>query len=293
MPLFSAIVTPVTLLTEWLSTRSTGLCIDANDGGICAVGPDFRLRTERNVEEGETLFEILHNGLLTPAAAYNDKEVGLEFKSWAQRIGPGFGTVALASYVAIDRVRGFRAGQWFAGSQDISVDSEWSPLTRAHWALAEARPSRIDEDLIGAVQQGIELVLPLVETSARRAGRGVGGGMDGEEEGWSRGEVIQVLEASFALVLDRQFASPPPELGGGGGGDPSRWGFEETAPEGPALLPPLVGVLLGEEGGGGEAANAMIGRPKTPKAGSLGAGVGLRCVATRDLVKGEVVRTSE
>ena len=81
--------------------------------------PDFRLRTERNVEEGETLFEILHDGLLTPAAAYNDKEVGLEFKSWAQRIGPGFGTVALASYVAIDRVRGFRAGQWFAGSQDI------------------------------------------------------------------------------------------------------------------------------------------------------------------------------
>ena len=60
-----------------------------------------------------------------------------------------------------------------------------------------------------------------------------------------------LLVASILLA-----ASPPPPPFFGGGDEPApRWGWEaQFAPEGPALLPTIDGVLLGSGGGAGNAA---------------------------------------
>ena len=55
---------------------------------------------------------------------------------------------------------------------------------------------------------------------------------------------------------------PPPEFAPGGGAalaptagdEPARWGFADGAPEGPALLPPLAGLLELEAAGAAEGA---------------------------------------
>lgn len=162
------------------------------------------------------------------------------------------------------------------------------------------------------------LVMPLVELAARRAW--VPGKMDGASSqlsdpweraatddgaGWSRAELDEVLTAAFGLVLARQWTAPPPEFAPAGGGAalalasgdvPARWGFGDGSPEGPALLPPLAGLLEPEaagaaegeaaaEGGGG--GNVVLGVPPRPAVGSLGEGVCVRCVAARRIERGE------
>ena len=136
-------------LTEWLSTRAVGF-----DERV-ALTPKNSVTALQPLAEGDTAFELLHGALLTPASVFADRETGRDLESYAARIGPGFGTVALATFVALERVRGFRAATWFAGSASpTGAASEWSPLTRSHWELEAARPSRIDPDLIAAVAQG-------------------------------------------------------------------------------------------------------------------------------------------
>ena len=313
-------LTSPSALTQWLSSRATGF-------EHLKLTPRLEVATTRPFAAGDTLFELSHRALLTPREAYEDREVGRDLQAYGTRFGSGFNCVALASFIALERVRAFRAATWFAGSSAATRASEWSPVTSNHWLLAR-RDARIsDPSLRQAIVQGTNLVLPHVELAARRAAS-----TDGEDESWSRGAVVEVLEDAFALVLDRQFARPPPVLRGGGtagtaaaasgeqalltydgrGGeddDDWPWGFEADVPSGPALLPPLAGVLLrrsggvgdgdtpDEQGGGdGEApatANAEIGLPPQPRAGSLGAGVGLRCVASRDLAEGELLRVED
>ena len=274
---------------EWLASRSTGfdsgLALATNDAGGIGV------TALRPFDEGETLFELLHTSLLTPEAAYADREVGRDLQAYADRFGPGFGTVALSAFVALERVRNFQGATWFAGSSGAAAASEWSPITRTHWELEAARPSRIrDPDLVRAVTQGTQLVLPHIELAARRATP-----TDGEGgEGWSQSEVRAAVETAFGLVLSRQFARPPARLTAvppaadpeDDDDDEARWGFETGAPCGPALLLPLDGVLLATDA---EAANAALGLPPRPRLGNLGAGVGLRCVATRPIDTGEAL----
>ena len=108
----------------------------------------------------------------------------------------------------------------------------------------------------------------------------------------------EALSAAFALVLARQWSEPPPEISDDGTLPPlaadappaPRWGYAEGSPEGPALLPPIVGVLL--PGGGGSSGNAALGVPARPALGSRGEGVCLRCVATRRIEPGETVEVS-
>ena len=81
----------------------------------------------------------------------------------------------------------------------------------------------------------------------------------------------------------------PPALiaDGAAAGEPSaRWGWVESAPTGPALLP-LVDALTGAAPS--EEANAVLGCPRRPEVGVRDAGVCLKCVAARDLAAGERV----
>ena len=87
-------------------------------------------------------------------------------------------------------------------------------------------------------------------------------------------------------MLSRRWESPPPFFGDGA--PAPRWGWEaQFAPEGPALLPTIDGVLLG----GGGAGNAACGVPPAPAAGSLGAGVCIQARATRPIAEGELIQT--
>ena len=188
----------------------------------------------------------------------------------------------------------------------LAQASVWSPLTSAHWAEETLNPSAIDPELLPLVQQAMPLVMPQVELAARRAW--VPGKMDrarsqlsdpweraatDDGAGYSRVELEEVLTAAFGLVLARQWTAPPPEFAPAGGGAalargdvPARWGFGDGAPEGPALLPPLAGLLEPEAEGGGEG-NVVVGVPPRPTVGSLGEGVCVRCVAARRIESGE------
>ena len=203
-----------------------------------------------------------------------------------------------------------------AAPLSLAQASVWSPLTSAHWAAETLNPSAIDPELLPLVQQAMPLVMPQVELAARRAW--VPGKMDGARSqlsdpweraatddgaGYSRVELEEVLTAAFGLVLARQWTAPPPEFAPAGGGAalargdvPARWGFGDGAPEGPALLPPLAGLLEPEAAGAaeGEAAaegegegNVVLGVPPRPAVGSLGEGVCVRCVAARRIERGE------
>ena len=171
----------------------------------------------------------------------------------------------------------------------LAQASVWSPLTSAHWAEETLNPSAIDPELLPLVQQAMPLVMPQVELAARRAW--VPGKMDGASSqlsdpweraatddgaGYSRVELEEVLTAAFGLVLARQWTAPPPEFAPAGGGAalargdvPARWGFGDGAPEGPALLPPLAGLLEPEAEGGGRVTSWWACRPAPRWAASV------------------------
>ena len=251
---------------EWLSVHAVGLGDRVAFAGSSVVAA-------RDLVEGEAALELGEGCCLTARVAYADREFGRDLDSIAARVGPGFDTVALAAFLAAERVRNFEAETWYAGSAAEQVGMEgarrasaFSPLTRAHWQAEALRPSLIDAEVLPVVQQGEALIMPLLELAARRAwvpgsapappmlsDEWVRQAASDDSVGCSRVQLEQLLRESFALVLARQWTMPPPYLPlareSGGVRDaatirPSRWGYREGAPAGPALLPPLEGLLI-------------------------------------------------
>ena len=287
----------------------------------------------KQFDVGDTLFELKEDSILTAQVAYADREFGRDLASLSERVGPGFSTVALAALVAAERVRGFCSETWFAGSaaETSGVEaairsSAWSPVTQGHWESEMQAPSSIDPELLPLVNQGIELVLPSIELAARRAWTpGVApppsspawfaaddgwigdAASERQLEGWSNTEVRAVLATSFSLVLSRQWTAPPPSFTSASADcietelEPAaRWGYGGSAPAGPALLPPLPGVLVPStlvgsdaEDGREDGANVVLGVPPKPTVGSLAEGVCVRCVATRRIEQGETLLVRE
>ena len=110
------------LLTEWLSTHSVGI------GSNVVLAPGDSPLAARSVEAGETLLELRSGACLTARAAYADRELGRDLQDIAAQVGPGFDTVALATLCAAERVRGFQAEAWYAGSSA----AEQAPCTPHH-----------------------------------------------------------------------------------------------------------------------------------------------------------------
>ena len=100
------------ILTEWLkdTTRSVGI------GSNVVLAASGDALAARSVEAGETLLELRSGACLTARAAYADREMGRDLQEIAAQVGPGFDTVALATLCAVERVRGFEAETWYAGS---------------------------------------------------------------------------------------------------------------------------------------------------------------------------------
>ena len=312
--LLSTTSTVTSPLGSWLSTRAVGI-------GSRVVVEGDRLVATKAAQRGDTLLELRADACLTAAAAYADREMGRDLQLIAARVGPGFETVALAAYLAAERVRGFNAESWYAGSAAEQVGSDglqrastWSPLTSAHWQAEMLRPSTIDAELVPLVTQGFDLVYPIVELAARRAwvpgaapappmfsDAWVRAATTDDSEGWTTAELSETLTQAFGLVLAHQWPEPPPFFSDGGGPELTseaapRWGYADASPVGPALLPPLDGLFVARSDEGADdsskekdAGNTAVGVPQAPEAGSLGDGVCVRCVATRAVEAGETL----
>ena len=90
---------------EWLVPLCPGL-----DGSRATLADDFTTVTAaRAYNADQVIYSIGTDALLSPVAAYADKDVGPPLRDIAQKAGPGFGVVAVAGLLAAEKIRGFRS----------------------------------------------------------------------------------------------------------------------------------------------------------------------------------------
>ena len=293
---FSATTAPVAsraAFAEWLVPLCPGL-----DGSRATLADDSTITAARAYNADQVIYSIGNDALLSPVAAYADKDVGPPLRDIALQAGPGFGVVAVAGLLAAEKIRGFRSrrGQGdAAAAAGIVVPSRWGPYARILWD--ELVSVEADQQL---VDQAVALLLPILETTARRAWTAP----DPEEEkpaflsekwawqamyedggsrSWSRGELTDLARGALGVAI----ASQRPPLAGDAtwritGQAVRSFNFRAEAGESaePAALVPLV-VSDGD-------ANAAF-RPFTGRVPSGDVAPALVCVATRDISTGDAV----
>lgn len=277
---------------EWLVPLCPGL-----DGSRATLADDFTVTAARAYNADQVIYSIGNDALLSPVAAYADKDVGPPLRDIAQKAGPGFGVVAVAGLLAAEKIRGFRSrrGQGdAAAAAGIVVPSFWGPYTRLLWD--EPVTSEADAQL---VDQAVELLLPILETTARRAWtapdpeeepqflseRWAWQAMyeDGGSKSWSRGELTDLARGA----LDVAIASQRQPLAGDAwqikGQAVRSAGLRADAGESsePTALVPLVGIA------GGDTNAAFRAFTDSVPAGEVASA--LVCVATRDISAGDAV----
>ena len=87
-------------------------CCDGLDGSRATLedaGDAWTVTAARAYNRGQTIFSVSSDALLTPTAAYGDKDLGPPLRDLARRAGPGFDVVAVAGLLAAERVRTYRA----------------------------------------------------------------------------------------------------------------------------------------------------------------------------------------
>ena len=148
---------------EWLVPLCPGL-----DGSRATLADDSTTITAaRAYNADQVIYSISNDALLSPVAAYADKDVGPPLRDIAQKAGPGFGVVAVAGLLAAEKIRGFRSRRQqgeAAAAAGIVVPSRWGPYARLLWD--EPVSVEADQQL---VDQAVTLLLPILETTARRA----------------------------------------------------------------------------------------------------------------------------
>ncbi|KAH8058193.1 hypothetical protein JL722_6044 [Aureococcus anophagefferens] len=187
------------------------------------AGDAWTVTAARAYNRGQTIFSVSSDALLTPTAAYGDKDLGPPLRDLARQAGPGFDVVAVAGLLAAERVRKYRAraDQGLAPeSAGTVVPSTWGPVARRLWA---AEAPAVDPSVAPLVEQAVSLLLPLLEVAARRAftapapvepkGSAPANWRamleDGAGDSWSRGELERVARSAMYFAIDRQRAPPP------------------------------------------------------------------------------------
>ena len=277
---------------EWLVPLCPGL-----DGSRATLTDEFTITAARAYNADQVIYSIGNDALLSPVAAYADKDVGPPLRDIALQAGPGFGVVAVAGLLAAEKIRGFRSrrGQGdAAAAAGIVVPSRWGPYARLLWD--EPVSVEADQQL---VDQAVTLLLPILETTARRAWTAP----DPEEEkpaflsekwawqamyedggsrSWSRGELTDLARGALGVAI----ASQRPPLAGDAwritGQAVRSFNFRAEGSESaePTALVPLVA----SDGDANAAFRAFTGRVPSGDVAPA-----LVCVATRDISTGDAV----
>jgi len=302
-------------MREWLlaEDRFKSSCVDLVANSEVDSDAIFGVSTNRKVKCGEVLFKLDRKSIWSAADAYRDKDMGPKLRDFAGKAGPGFGVVALAGVVAAEKVRRYRRieGQGNAPeSIGFSIPSVWGAFARWIWQdESKDTTSGIDESLMDIVSQGVQLIVPLLDVTARRAWSSAAADDakppflseewsmkamfdDGSALSWSRGELENISMRSFAMVLQQQ-KSPPLFLRSGVGSLIPKPFLDDASPETwpsgePFALIPLVKDLHSDDEG---AVNAILGSPPPDRSRDGEEGC-IWCVATRDLEIGERIATS-
>ena len=277
---------------EWLVPLCPGL-----DGSRATLADGFTVTAARAYNADQVIYSIGNDALLSPVAAYADTDVGPPLRDIAQKAGPGFGVVAVAGLLAAEKIRGFRSrrGQGdAAAAAGIVVPSRWGPYARLLWD--EPVSVEADQQL---VDQAVALLLPILETTARRAWTAP----DPEEEkpaflsekwawqamyedggsrSWSRGELTDLARGALGVAI----ASQRPPLAGDAWritGQAVR-SFNFRAEAGESLEPTALVPLVASDGDANAAFRAFTGRVPSGDVAPA-----LVCVATRDISTGDAV----
>ena len=195
------------------------------DGTRATLADESTITAARAYNADQVIYSISNDALLSPVAAYADKDVGPPLRDIALQAGPGFGVVAVAGLLAAEKIRGFRSRRQqgeAAAAAGIVVPSRWGPYARLLWD--EPVSVEADQQL---VDQAVALLLPILETTARRAWTAP----DPEEEkpaflsekwawqamyedggsrSWSRGELTDLARGALGVAI----ASQRPPLAG-------------------------------------------------------------------------------
>jgi len=237
------------------------------------------LIVQNPVPAGTTLIEWHENVCLTADAAYSDMDVGLKLQELAPRIGPGFDLVAIATLLGAEYIRNFQtrpSAYMPEGGDDRYfteiIPSKWSEVTRDIWENVDhINLNDINPELEPLIDQGVQIALPILDATMRRA-------WSSGQKGRKADEIRRVTRIAFHLMLRyRQY----PFLENG------RWGWHEDSLKGPALLPFIHNILInGEatEGDNGRSLDNALLRCPLKSDGGLSF---LQCVARRNLVVGE------
>ena len=79
------------------------------DGSRATLADDSTITAARAYNADQVIYSISNDALLSPVAAYADKDVGPPLRDIALQAGPGFGVVAVAGLLAAEKIRGFRS----------------------------------------------------------------------------------------------------------------------------------------------------------------------------------------
>jgi len=237
------------------------------------------LRACAPVSAGEEL--LTWTGILSAEDVYKDMDVGLPLRRLAEKCGPGFETIALSGLLGAEYLRGYRTRKPEAlleggGAEAFTdlIESRWHELTEAIW-MDESWNDPIDPEVQHLVNMGVDLLVPVFESTMRRA-------WTAGYESKTRGEYEAIAEASIALVLRHQeqpFGTRPDHAGTSPPHD--QWGGLDGAPMGPALLPYLHNL----RGAAGSTNAALFVPHRTRGAATTRA----LCVAKRDIAAGEAI----
>ena len=146
---------PGAAFAEWLVPLCPGL-----DGSRATLADDSTITAARAYNADQVIYSIGNDALLSPVAAYADKDAGPPLRDIALQAGPGFGVVVVAGLLAAEKIRGFRSRRGQGDAPQLLVLLYRAAGARCYACFGTTVSVEADEQL---VDQAVALLLPILE----------------------------------------------------------------------------------------------------------------------------------